>query len=85
MWHGCCDQEGCIDNRFLKTGVTEMLERIYLSVWVVYAVIFAAVFFSGSLTYGAATVFGFVAFGLIYMGMIGVLPFWTTHHAHPKH
>ena len=70
----------------MATGELEMLEKIYLSVWVLLLAAFVVVFATGMLSYGVATVFGFMAFGLIYMGMIGVLPFWTTHHhVHPKH
>jgi len=62
-----------------------MLERIYFSLWGIFALTVAAFYLTGSLTSGMIAVFGFIMFGLIFMGMIGVLPFWTTHHTAHKH
>ncbi len=63
-----------------------MLERIYFSIWGLYILTAAIFYLSGSFTSFTAVVFGFVFFGLTFMGMIGVLPFYVTHHTHhPKH
>ncbi|MDH3494829.1 MAG: hypothetical protein OEM82_14840 [Acidobacteriota bacterium] len=62
-----------------------MLEKIYFSIWALFALVVAMFYFAGWFDYATVTVLGFIMFGLIFMGMIGVLPFWTTHHAGPRH
>ena len=57
-----------------------MLERIYLSILGLYAVVFAAVLLTGYMTAGVGGVFCFVIFGLVFMGMIGILPEWSVHN-----
>lgn len=56
-----------------------MLERIYFSLWGVLTIAMGLFYIAGILTMFTVTVFGFIAFGLIFMGMIGVLPFWSSH------
>jgi hypothetical protein len=63
-----------------------MLERIYIALLGLYVLTVGFFYVSGLLDALTAVVFGFVLFGLIFLGMIGVLPFYATHHKTPlKH
>lgn len=68
-----------------KNGDKKMLEKIYFAVWGLGLLAAGTVYLTGNMTPTIATVFGFLTFGMIFMGMIGVLPFYVTHEAHPKH
>ncbi|MCB1023375.1 MAG: hypothetical protein KDB79_03240 [Acidobacteria bacterium] len=60
-----------------------MVEKIYLMLW---ALVFAAtglIYFAGFLTAPVAVFLGLVMFGLTFLGMIGILPHYVTHHDTP--
>ena len=56
--------------------------KVYLSLWVMTAVVAALLLLTGFMTLTAVVTFGFVIFGLVFMGMMGVLP---ATIAHPDH
>ncbi len=51
-----------------------MIENIYVSIWLVDLMAFAACHWIGFLTATVLVVFGFIGFRLIFMGMIGLFP-----------
>ena len=58
-----------------------MLERIYFSLWALLILTVGIFYVAGGLSTLTIVVFGFILFGLTFMGMIGVLPFWASHHS----
>lgn len=61
-----------------------MLVKLYILVWIVGLLAAAAFYLTGYLGSVTQIVFGFLTFTAVFMGMIAVLPFWTTHHAPTK-
>lgn len=63
-----------------------MLEKLYFTILGLYFLTIGTFYFTGNLTPLVGVVFGFVFFGIVFMGMIGVLPFYVSHHKTPlKH
>lgn len=62
-----------------------MVVKIYGLVWLLGLLAVGITYFTGFLNSEMVILFGFLSFGAIFMGMIGVLPLISTHHAPPKH
>lgn len=60
-----------------------MLVRIYWTTWILFAVVAAFLFVTGTLNMLTIVAMGFVAFGLTFMGMMNVLPSMVAHPAPP--
>ena len=62
-----------------------MLVKIYFLVCALGLLTAAVFYFTGNLNPMMQIVFGFLTFSIVFMGMISVLPFWSTHHLPSKH
>lgn len=61
-----------------------MVERIYLTLWVMLTTI-VGVFMYRKFEPKYASRIRFIIFGLIFMEMFGVLPNWASHEQELKH
>jgi len=66
-------------------GDKKMLVKIYFLVCALGLLTAAAFYLTGNLSSMMRIVFGFLTFSVVFMGMLSVLPFWSTHHSLPKH
>ena len=62
-----------------------MVERVYFALWGILLVIGGIFYLTGAMDVPTAVFLGFVFLGLTYMGLIGVLPHYVTHHDELKH
>jgi predicted membrane protein len=56
-----------------------MFQRIYASVWLIFAFALIALFLAGNLSMFAIVFMGFVALGLVFVGMMCLLPSIVAH------
>ncbi len=62
-----------------------MLVKIYFLICALGLLAAAALYVTGNLNPILQVVFGFLSVIAVFMGIIAVLPFWSTHHSPPKH
>ncbi len=61
-----------------------MLVKIYFLICALGLLTAAAFYLIGNLNPTIQIVFGFLSVIAVFMGIIAVLPFWSTHHSPPK-
>jgi hypothetical protein len=62
-----------------------MVEKVYFALWGILLITAGIFYLTGAMDVLTAVVFGFIFFGLTFMGLIGVLPHYVTHHDELKH
>lgn len=61
-----------------------MLIKIYLLICALGLLTAAVFYLTGNLNPTMQIVFGFLSVSAVFMGLLSVLPFWSTHHSPPK-
>lgn len=61
-----------------------MLLKIYFLIFALGLLTAAVFYLTGNLSPMMQIVFGFLTVIAVFMGIIAVLPFWSTHHSPPK-
>lgn len=61
-----------------------MIVKIYALVWFLGLLAVGITYLTGNLNSVMIILFGFLSFGAVFMGMIGVLPLVSAHHAPTK-